>query len=362
MSGEVRWQRRRASASVAAGAGVEPAGEVGSGVHPHAWSPVPQVGDDLCAPGAIGVGDAAEQGVHRALAASGPSPSATTFAHRSRSPRRVAPAAPDARIAPIGRPTPGAGTPVCDRWIKLGAREDCYVPRIAARPANSAAGGEAEVGMVRRRSAVVVGVLVCLGVLGGCGGDNADNAGDAVEEMSAPSSTTEPATARAATTRPAATTANQPATTATGAATTTTSAPAAGGGVPEVAEFSLGSTATYDDNSTVTVVSYTQPFVDPTSIIPPPSGKEIGVALVEVCTGSRASTTFSRDAMTAYTADGLEVGSTLQGAPMPAFGLGTVGPNQCNRGHLAFAVPAGQRPTHLVWAEERWEPARWALG
>ena len=188
----------------------------------------------------------------------------------------------------------------------------------------------------------------------GCGGDGDEPSsaakGEGTTTEEAATSTTEATTS----------TATSPTTTTTMPTTTAATPTTPAGAVPEVATFAVGSTASYDDGSSVTVHGVTQPFVDPTSIIGPPPGSELVSVDVEVCAGSRPDTSFNPNAWTAYPAQGGALGSRLS-SRIPAFFGAPLTTGSCNRGYVAFVAPVGTKATWIVWSPPSWEAARFEV-
>jgi hypothetical protein len=206
-----------------------------------------------------------------------------------------------------------------------------------------------------RKASLAVALTVAVAACGG-----ADDAGDETAPTTQAAATSAPTTQAAATTAPS-TTAGRTVTSSTARSATTLPTATTGKGVPEVATFNVGQKATYNDGSSVQVFSVEQPYVDPTSIIGAPAGKQLASINVEVCLGSRATTTFAATAWTAYPASGGALQARLT-SRLPAFlGGGPTTSGSCAKGYVGALADIDTPAAWVVWTQPGWEPARFKV-
>lgn len=128
-------------------------------------------------------------------------------------------------------------------------------------------------------------------------------------------------------------------------------------------EFALGATATYDDNSSVTVVEYLQPYSDSISILKPPAGVEYAVATVRICAGGTATKSLDLGSWEALGSTGESSRQSIRATPIGAgLIMFPLEPGECTEGDVGFEVPAGQPQLFVVWNDPEWESAKWRVG
>jgi len=125
--------------------------------------------------------------------------------------------------------------------------------------------------------------------------------------------------------------------------------------------FKVGDKVTYTDGSSIQVYTYEQP-ASPGRYQTADPGMDLAVIDVEFCAGTTSSRTVSYNDLgfKAQMPDNRQYASTYGGRD-PDLGSGDIPPSGgCKRGFVTLQLPAGQRPSFVLWDYPGTEQARWA--
>jgi hypothetical protein len=131
--------------------------------------------------------------------------------------------------------------------------------------------------------------------------------------------------------------------------------------------LSIGDTAIFNYDDTVTVYSYTSPAQPANNIWTPAPGTQYAAIDVEGCAGdvevtdaANTQMTFNPFSFTLQMLDNTRLQPTV-GVVEPVLVAVSLPPEDCLRGSVSFEVPQGQTPSYVIFTKPSQESARWAI-